>query len=252
MKPLKYTRKADIFGKVCIVLGNVFFLLWIAAEFLSAYGYINIAVSYFCMLILFISGSIVFIYPFIFEHESEDFDSKIKPDKFSTAFSSFDEFFENAEKSLGNFGLTKISTQKYDTYEQHLYSTGKIFPHKDFVVIINAEDISNEILNHSSEEFVKFAESYYKRGLNRIAWKINIITIICTNRVTPALRKLLNTNGGTEQDFGIGRFFSAISFGRKNLYLINRKGLTGRTKYKKCRKKFLNYFSFLFPEQTDK
>lgn len=253
MKKLKYTKKADIFAKCCCVCGFVFGLLFIVASmFLGGGDNKPHFITIICLVLSIVSGIIIIIYPYIFEEGAEDFGPKIKPDKIPINFSSFSDFFKDAEKSLENFGLIKIASQEHENYKQHLYSTQRKFKNMDFVLILTADEITWEILNLSSDEFTECIESYFRKDLNRIALNVNIITIVCTKRVTHSLRNILNKNGGTEQSFGIGRFFSAISFGGKNLYLIKQKGLVGKGKYKKCKKKFFKYFHFLLPQQNDK
>lgn len=251
MKPLKYTRTADIIAKVSCVVAFVFMILYLFIEILYGLGYITTGVvRIVCLILWFVPGFIVLIYPFLFDDDTEDFEPKIKPDKMAIDISSFEDFFNQAEISIVKNGLTKIANESHENYEFYLYATPRKITSMDFVLIINTDEITNEILNHSSRAYVESIQSYYQKKLKNLSSNVNVITVVCVKRITPVLRRVLSGNAGLEQDFSMGRFISAISFGGKNLYMIKQKGLIGKAKYKKCKDKFKAYFDFLFPHNV--
>ncbi|MBE6645070.1 MAG: hypothetical protein E7612_06820 [Ruminococcaceae bacterium] len=246
MKKLKYTKAADIIVKVACVAGGIFFIAAFCVSTDSPLFWIFFGLACIC-------GLVIFIYPYIFDEESDDFSKeiKLKPDKFSVEFSFFQEFFEKAKISLESNELTQISSIKHDDYEMYLYATPKTIMNLDLVMIINAEEVTKELLDKLPEECIKCVEFYYKKSFNWISYDINLLTTFCVKRITPALRSLLSENYGLRQDYTLAGFLSAISFGRKNLYMVKQKGLIGKTKYKKCKNKFKKYFAFLFPEENE-
>ena len=252
MKRFKYNKKVDLFAKGCLIYSVLSLLVFCVISFLP----VSVSVENFFLISFFISVVIVVIYLLFFEFTPENFDYKVKPDVFSTEYSCFDDFFDNAKKSLTDFELIEIYGKKYDDYEQHIYThiyfENQVFTQKDFVIIVNADEMTEQLINKSFVDFTWSTESFYGRKLKNLAYNINIITVFCTKHISPELEKLLRTDAGILQSYSIANFFSVMSFDSKNLYLVNRKGWVGKTKYDNCRKKFLKYFSFLFPKETDK
>ena len=252
MKRLKHNKKVEIFVKICTVWCFVSSLIFCAVSLLQASNTVTII----CFLLFVIPGIVLIIYPFIFQIIPEDFKFKTTPDVFSIDYSCFGNFSDSAAKALEHSELIEIYCKKYDDYEQHIYSQiyfdNKMFTQKDFVIIVNADETTEELISKAYVDFIRSTESFYGRRLKSIAWNLNIVFVFCTSHITQALEKLLHMDAGFAQSYSLGMFFSVISFDSKNVYLVKRKGLLGKTKYDRCRKKFLNYFSFLFPEQTDK
>ena len=252
MKHFKFSKKAQTFAKICIIWGLVFLLAFFVFLFLP----VPFEITLFCAISFMISGFILLFYPLIFGRIPEDFDFKIKPDVFSVDYSCFDDFFDSTKKFLSSYELIEIYGKKYDDFEQHVYTQiyfdNKMLPHKDFIIIVNADETTEELISKADVDFIRSTEEFYRRRLKTIAWDLNVIFVFCASHLTPALEKLLRIDAGFMQTTSMSRFFSVVSFDTQKVYLIRRKGLLGKTKYDRCRKKFLNYFSFLFPKGTDK
>lgn len=102
--------------------------------------------------------------------------------------------------------------------------------------IIRAPELSNELIENSNDGITNILTEYY--GKKIITDTVDMISVFCVDRMTPALKNLLNTN--LSQGFKNGRFLAGISFGRKNMYLATQKGGFAILKYKRLRKEFLD------------
>ena len=63
---------------------------------------------------------------------------------------------------------------------------------------------------------------------------VNMISIFCVDRITPAFRSLVNSN--MEQGFKNGRLVVGVSFGGKRIYVARQVGGMFIVKYKKLRR----------------
>ena len=243
MKKIKYTQKVDVFIKIVICSIPTFFIL---ANTFAALCYADRVKTFFWAdlfgILFLIFGFILVVFPYVVEEDAKLLGAgTAKPQKYVIPFSSFDSFFEKAHKSFESKGLKQISVFKKDDYELYLYATQFKKTNVDFVLILNTEEFNENIWEDSLEAYVNSVPSFYRKTLN-----LNLITMICVRRITPDLRSILNFNAGFLQDYSKGRFLSAISFGRKNLYVSEQKGLVGKIKYKKAKSRFKKYFDFLF------
>lgn len=103
------------------------------------------------------------------------------------------------------------------------------------IALVRVAEISDEILDAADDAITESLKAYC--GKDIITDTVNIITIVCVDRITPAFQKMVNTN--IQQGFKNGRLPVGISFGGKTVYIAKQKDGFATAKYKKLRKEFL-------------
>lgn len=101
-------------------------------------------------------------------------------------------------------------------------------------LIIHVPELTNATIDESNDKATELLTNYYQNQLT--ANNINVISLFCVDRVTPAFSKLLSIN---QQGFKNGRLLAGISFGSKKLYIAKQKDGFAIGKYKKLRRHFM-------------
>lgn len=108
----------------------------------------------------------------------------------------------------------------------------------DVFALVRIDELTDDDLESANDAITESLETYY--GITRIEEtddSINVITVICVDRITPAFQKLVN--GGAEQGFKNGRLPVGISFGGNGIYITKQNDGFAIAKYKRLRKEFL-------------
>ena len=102
--------------------------------------------------------------------------------------------------------------------------------------IIRVPELSDELLDNANESITNILNAYY--GGEAITDTINMISVFCVDRITPAFQQLVNSN--VQQGFKNGRLPVGVSFGGKKIYIAKQKDGFAIAKYKKLRKEFID------------
>ena len=102
--------------------------------------------------------------------------------------------------------------------------------------IIRVPELSDELLDSANESITNILNAYY--GCETITDTINMISVFCVDRITPAFQKLVNSN--VQQGFKNARLLVGVSLGGKNIYIAKQKDGFAITKYKRLRKEFID------------
>ena len=90
------------------------------------------------------------------------------------------------------------------------------------------DDVANDAVT-------EFLQGYYQKG--QITDSINMIALVCVDRVSPAFYEYINTP--LEQGMKNGRFLAGATFGGKILYIGRQEDGFAIAKYKRLRREFL-------------
>ena len=161
----------------------------------------------------------------------------VKAEKKPLIFPSYNEFFDFIQKSLlqKNYQLQKAVP---------ISSSGEVMvyvkPSKSWTLavftIIRVSELSDELIENANESITNILNAYYDGKV--ITDTINMISVFCVDRITPAFQKLVNSN--VQQGLKNGRLPVGVSLGGKNIYIAKQKDGFAITKYKRLRKEFID------------
>lgn len=159
----------------------------------------------------------------------------VKADKVPFVFGSYNEFLDFLQNRL----LEKeYQMQKDMSISSNGNVTLYLKPSKsrtlECFAIIRVLELSDELLDAANHSITNILEEYY--GVETITDTINMISVFCVDRISPAFRKLVNSN--VNQGLKNGRFLAGVSLGGKNIYIANQKDGFAITKYKRLRREF--------------
>lgn len=161
----------------------------------------------------------------------------IKAEKAPLAFASYNEFLDFLQKRL----LQKeYQIQKNVPISPNGEVTVYLRPPKNWTLacfsIIRVPELSDELLDNANESITNILNAYY--GCQTITDTINMISVFCVDRITPAFQKLVNSN--VQQGFKNSRLPVGVSLGGKNIYIAKQKDGFSITKYKRLRREFID------------
>lgn len=216
-------------GGVCILIvfpGSIPLGLFIDNEFIVAF------IVYGAMILDGIVAVLIILLGWLWR------DIKTPPtraDKIPLPFCSYDETKKALQDSLEVFKYNKQGEMTKDNQVTvTLYMKQFKSNEKDCFAIIRTSELTDMTLNIANDSITDILNEYYHSKI--ITDKINMISVFCVDRITPALQKLLNNN--IQQGYKNGRLPVAISFGGKNIYIAKQKDGFAITKYRRLRKQF--------------
>ena len=166
-------------------------------------------------------------------------DYKIKPvpaEKFSLNFKSYNAFMDFMEKKLENQGYKKNNKNIIDENTTlSLYIRHPIYRETNCVVIIKTTELTNKLVDILDENIHKSIVEYY--GTEYISDTINMIPIVCVDRVTTAFNDYVNSS--IAQGYKKILLPVGISFGGKKIYIARQVEGVLIKRYKLLRKYFL-------------
>lgn len=161
----------------------------------------------------------------------------VKAASFPFPYKSFDELTE--------FLFSVLNKNQYQSHEPILIRDQCdmfIFTRKqkiwelDCFVVIRVSELTDNILEQANDRITEFLIEYY--GKEHITDQINMITLVCVDRITSPFQKFVNSN--IQQGLKNYRLLAGVSFGGKKLYVAKQKDGFAIRKYKKLKKDFLN------------
>ena len=156
----------------------------------------------------------------------------VKADKFPLAFCSYDDLMNQLRESLLQNGYREQSSSP----EVTLYVKPVWLSTLECFAIIRVAELSDELLNTMNDRITEILTEYYHG--KRITDTVNMISVICVDRITPAFRKLLNSPA--QQGLKNGRLPVGVSFGGKNVYVAKQTDGFAIGKYKRMRKQLFS------------
>lgn len=105
----------------------------------------------------------------------------------------------------------------------------------DSIALFRVEELTDAGIEAANETITETLLDYY--GTDRITDTVNMITVVCVDRITPTFRTYVNR--GAEQGPKNGCLPVGVSFGGKGLYIARQKDGYAIRKYKRLRKEFL-------------
>lgn len=102
--------------------------------------------------------------------------------------------------------------------------------------VVRLSELSDELIENANESITNILTEYYSG--KAITDTVNMTSVFCVDRVTPAFQKLVN--GNLQQGFKNGRLLVGVSFGGKNIYIARQKDGFAMTKYKRLRREFID------------
>lgn len=163
----------------------------------------------------------------------------IEAEKFQLKFKDYDSVKTFLENKLVTRGYKKYPVQSVETETEILvYFRKKNYKELDCFAQIRIKEMSDEVITKTSNHLSKTLYKYYNG--KTIGDCVNVISIFCVDRITPAFRNLVN--GNIQQGVKIGRLPVGISFGSNMIYLARQKNGFAPLRYKRLRKEFISIF----------
>lgn len=159
-----------------------------------------------------------------------------KAEKFPMIYNDYNEFDAFLSKSLLNKGYFEQGLKDICTNGMlKVYIKSSKVWQIDCVSVMRFDELTDEIIEICNDGITEIISEYYKG--KAITDKVNMISVICVNRITPSFQKFVNSN--LEQGVKNGRLYVGISFGGKQIYIAQQKDGFAIMRYKKLRKEFL-------------
>ena len=161
----------------------------------------------------------------------------VKAEKMPLVFASYNEFLEFLQMRLLQ---KKYKLQKNVPISPAGDVTVYLRTPKNWTlacfVIIRVTELSDELLDSANESITNILNEYY--GCETITDTINMISVVCVDRITPDFQKLVNSN--VQQGFKNARLPVGVSFGGKNIYIAKQKDGFAIKKHKQLRSEFID------------
>ena len=167
---------------------------------------------------------------------------KIKTNDYSKITKYFcDKFKEN--------GYEEFKKYSCDLYEVN-YSLKREKNCTHVVGILKFDELDEKIyLDYDEARFESFGNYLIEKEKINVRKDINVIYIICVNKVTKYFSKYTESN--VEQELRRYHLPIGISFASKTLYVATQEDGFAKGKYKKIKKEFMSYVEDLIVEQND-
>ncbi|MBR6610350.1 MAG: hypothetical protein IKK99_09060 [Oscillospiraceae bacterium] len=160
----------------------------------------------------------------------------VKAEKFQLNFKTYSDFISFINDSLVAKGYSTQYTKTTNEIENvAVYIKSTKLWEIDCVSIIRVDELSDNLIESANDLITEIFTEYY--GKSHITDTVNMISIICVDRITPAFNDLVHNN--IQQGLKNRRLPVGISFGGKNIYIAKQKDGFAIAQYKRLRKNFL-------------
>lgn len=222
--------------KIATVIALTAMVIVVPGSFIYAWflpGNVVYGILGCCGIVFAISGICLLIFVFAFHIKPEP----VKPDKTPLPFQDFETLDEHLRQVLGQSQYQSHSGIVLDDQSTMWIFTRK---HKlselDLFTVIRTPELQKDFMDDVANDAVtEFLQGYYQKG--QITDSINMIALVCVDRVSPAFYEYINTP--LEQGMKNGRFLAGASFGGKILYIGRQEDGFAIAKYKRLRREFL-------------
>ena len=184
-------------------------------------------------IVTFVAGIMVIILLPLFGKKKS---KPVKADVFVSPYRSYEELSQFLSGALATNGYHLVKTST-------LEPEGAVSVYADMlkgsewncVSVIRVPELTEEWTEAANDAITDILTG--ESGQATIYAYVNMISIFCVDRITPAFRSLVNSN--MEQGLKNGRLVAGISFGGKRVYVAKQVGGLYISKYKKLRKSLI-------------
>ena len=217
----------DIFLMFMLFPGSIFWTMLIPSEEIAV---LVIYIIFFTMLGV---GILFMILLPIFGGLKQ---KPVKAEKLAIPFNDYNSLEKHIQSSTVCNGYTQQPGLTFcDDGTLVTYIKPKGLNKENCVALVRVSELKEDNLNLANDAITESLRVYY--GKEQITDTVDMITIVCVDRITPTFQKLVN--GNIQQGLKNGRLPVGISFGGKSMYIAKQKYGFAISKYKKLRKEFL-------------
>ena len=160
----------------------------------------------------------------------------VKAEKFRLPFDRYELFADFLTRSLADNGYSLLSTQLLDDNVSLIVFLRKKQHTWDCYTLIRIPELTENFLDETNDRITHILIEH--NGNTQLTNTVNMTSIVCVDRITPAFQKLVN--GNIQQGLKNGRLPVGITFGGKTIYVARQKDGFAVLHYKALRKEFLN------------
>lgn len=157
----------------------------------------------------------------------------VKAEVFASPYASYEEFSRFLSGALGENGYSPVKTAVPEPESTvTVYADTLQGGEWNCVSVLRVPELTEEWTEAANDAITDILTD--ESGQATIYAYVNMISIFCVDRITPAFRSLVNSN--MEQGFKNGRLVVGVSFGGKRIYVARQVGGMFIVKYKKLRR----------------
>lgn len=157
----------------------------------------------------------------------------VKAEVFASPYASYEEFSRVLSGALGENGYSPVKTAVPEPESTvTVYADTLQGGEWNCVSVLRVPELTEEWTEAANDAITDILTG--ESGQATIYAYVNMISIFCVDRITPAFRSLVNSN--MEQGFKNGRLVVGVSFGGKRIYVARQVGGLFIVKYKKLRR----------------
>ncbi len=157
----------------------------------------------------------------------------VKAEVFASPYASYEEFSRVLSGALGENGYSPVKTAVPEPESTvTVYADTLQGGEWNCVSVLRVPELTEEWMDAANDAITDILTG--ESGQATIYAYVNMISIFCVDRITPAFRSMVNSN--MEQGFKNGRLVVGVSFGGKRIYVARQVGGMFIVKYKKLRR----------------
>ena len=157
----------------------------------------------------------------------------VKAEVFASPYASYEEFSRVLSGALGENGYSPVKTAVPEPESTvTVYADTLQGGEWNCVSVLRVPELTEEWTEAANDAITDILTG--ESGQATIYAYVNMISIFCVDRITPAFRSMVNSN--MEQGFKNGRLVVGVSFGGKRIYVARQVGGLFIVKYKKLRR----------------
>ena len=181
-------------------------------------------------IVCFVAGVLVIILLAVFGGMKP---KPVKAEVFASPYASYEEFSRFLSGALGENGYSPVKTAVPEPESTvTVYADTLQGGEWNCVSVLRVPELTEEWTEAANDAITDILTG--ESGQATIYAYVNMISIFCVDRITPAFRSMVNSN--MEQGFKNGRLVVGVSFGGKRIYVARQVGGMFIVKYKKLRR----------------
>ena len=160
----------------------------------------------------------------------------VKAEKFAVSFHDYHSLEQHIHDSAQSNGYTqqpRLTFRSDGTLVTYIKPNG--LWQENCIALLRVAELTDDNLDCANDAITESLKAYHRKA--QITNAVDMIMIVCVNRITPTFQKLVRSN--IQQGIKNGRLCVGISFGGKTIYIARQKDGFAIAKYKKLRKEFL-------------
>ena len=157
----------------------------------------------------------------------------VKAEVFASPYASYEEFSRVLSGALGENGYSPVKTAVPEPESTvTVYADTLQGGEWNCVSVLRVPELTEEWMDAANDAITDILTG--ESGQATIYAYVNMISIFCVDRITPAFRSMVTRN--MEHGFKNGRLVVGVSFGGKRIYVARQVGGMFIVKYKKLRR----------------